>query len=139
MIALMTGTAVLAQTPPQPQQPRPEPKAEKGAEMTLSGEIVSVDPDAKSVTVREVSMSAPPPQPGQQPAGKTMTLNVDASTKITSKADTPATPPPAPGQAAGKTLEVDDLKAGDRVLVKYTSSGGKNVAKSIEVLKARTS
>jgi hypothetical protein len=61
-----------------------------------------------------------------------MTFTIDSSTKISSKADMPSTPP-APGQAAGKVLDLKDLKAGEHVMVKYTSTGGKHTAKSIEV------
>jgi hypothetical protein len=130
----------LAQTPPErPEQQRPE---QSKSEMTFMGEVVSVDATAKTLTVRESSASSPstPSTPPAQPAGKTMTFNFDSSTKITSKADKPASPetPPAAGQPSGKNLEAKDLKAGDRVTVKYTSEGGKHVAKSIEVGKKAT-
>ena len=138
-ILALTATAAVAQTPEQqrPEQQKPEPAA---SEMTFMGEIVSVNADAKTITVRESSASSPsaPSTPPAQPAGKTLTLNVDGSTKITSKAAAPA-PPPAPGEAAAaKTLALKDLKAGDRVRVKYTTSDGKHLAKSIEVGKAET-
>jgi hypothetical protein len=141
ILALFVATAVVAQTPT-PQPPRPEQRAESPeAEMTFRGEIVSVDADAKTVTVREPSSSpstpsTPPAEPAAK-APKTMTLTIDSSTKISSKADKPATPP-AEGQAAAKSLELKDLKAGQPVIVKYTSSAGKHVAKSIEVVKAAT-
>ena len=101
-ILALTATAAVAQTPEQqrPEQPRPEPAA---SEMTFMGEIVSVNADAKTITVRESSASSP---------------------------SAPSTPP---AQPAGKTLALKDLKAGDRVTVKYTTSDGKHVAKSIEV------
>jgi hypothetical protein len=98
-----------------------------------------VDATAKTVTVREASASSPsaPSTPPAQPAGKTMTFTIDSSTKISAKGDKPSAPPAA-GQPAAKNLELKDLKAGDDVTVKYTSSGGKNVAKSIEVKASAT-
>ena len=127
----LTSTAAMAQDPP----PRPEERTQPAAsEMTFMGEIASVDATAKTITVKEASAPSPstPSTPPAQPAGKTMTFTIDGSTKISSKADTPSTPP-APGQAAAKVLDLKDLKAGERVTVKYTSAGGKHTAKSIEV------
>ncbi len=146
ILALFTAAAVVAQTPT-PEQPRqPEQRAESPEpELMFMGEIVSVDANAKTVTVREPSPSpstpsTPPAEPAAPAAkaAKTITLTIDSSTKISSKADKPATPPSTEGQAAAKTLELKDLKAGQPVIVKYTSSAGKHVAKSIEVVKAET-
>jgi DNA-directed RNA polymerase subunit H (RpoH/RPB5) len=49
---------------------------------------------------------------------------VDEQTKIASRME-----------GAEKALKLPDLQAGDRVIVKYTASAGKNIAESIEVLR----
>jgi hypothetical protein len=83
---------------------------------------------------------------GQWPEGKTtVTLHVDASTKIAQKgASSSSTSPSAtanpPGaSAAGKNFELKDLKTGDKAMVKYTEKDGMLHAKSIEVQKSTTS
>jgi hypothetical protein len=123
-IATMAAT-VLAQEP-QP-QPQPKPTSEK----SFTGEIVSVDPSAKTLVVKEAALpSSPAPQPGQRPeaaAGKSMTFVVDDHTRIGNKMADPA-----------KALELGDLEPGNAVLVRYTASEGKNIAKSIEVVEYGT-
>jgi len=82
------------------------------------------------VLVKEASASSPSTPPAQ--SGKTMTFTIDSSTKIMPKGDMPAASP------AGKALELKDLKAGEQVTVKYTTSGDKHLAKSIDVGKSAT-
>jgi hypothetical protein len=83
---------------------------------------------------------------GQWPEGKTtVTIHVDASTKIAQKgaSASPSTTNPSatanPSAAAGKNLELKDLKTGDKAMVKYTEKDGMLHAKSIEVQKSTTS
>ena len=105
--SLATAAAVLAQQP----QPKPELMPEK----SLSGEVASVDVNDKTITVKE--RATDPPE-------KSMTFIVDEQTKIASRME-----------GAEKALKLPDLEAGDRVIVKYTASAGKNIAESIEVLR----
>jgi Cu/Ag efflux protein CusF len=105
--SLATAAAVLAQQP----QPKPELMPEK----SLSGEVASVDVNDKTITVKE--RATDPPE-------KSMTFIVDEQTKIASRME-----------GAEKGLKLPDLEAGDRVIVKYTASAGKNIAESIEVLR----
>lgn len=151
IIALLTATAVVAQEPPRPPQEPPQRQQEQGkqkAEQTFSGEIASVDEDAKTVTVRKSGPAAAPtpspsaerPSAGAAGAGDAKTFHVNAQTDITTRAAGMQQGQMPPGQerpgmaAAGKeTLELKDLKEGDRVTVKYSEEGGKNVAKSIEL------
>jgi hypothetical protein len=151
------------------------------AEKTITGEIASVDANAKTVTLRKPSSSSQRPegttaqpgqrpegtpgqrpegttaQPGQRPEGTTahagqwpegkttVTLHVDASTKIAQKgaSASPSTTNPSatanPSAAAGKNLELKDLKTGDKAMVKYVEKDGMLHAKSIEVQKSATS
>jgi len=103
---LATAGAVLAGQP----QPKPEPMSEK----TFSGKVASVDVDAKTVTVKEQKSDAPE---------QSMTFAVDEQTNIASRMT-----------GSDKTLKLEDLESGDRVIVKYTLSAGKHIAESIEVL-----
>lgn len=105
--SLATAAAVLAQQP----QPKPELMPEK----SLSGEVAAVDVNDKTITVKE--RATDPPE-------KSMTFIVDEQTKIASRME-----------GAEKALKLPDLEAGDRVIVKYTASAGKNIAESIEVLR----
>jgi hypothetical protein len=160
-----------------------------GTEKTVTGEIASVDANAKTITLRKPSSmdrstssqrpegtTAQPgqrpegtpgqrpegttAQPGQRPEGTTaqsgmtgqwpegkttLTLHVDASTKIAQKgaSASPSTTNPSatanPSAAAGKNLELKDLKTGDKAMVKYVEKDGMLHAKSIEIQKSTTS
>jgi Domain of unknown function (DUF5666) len=117
IVTLATAAAVMAQEPqpPQPQpQPQQQPKAAPAAEKHISGEVASVNATEKTFTVRE--RATDPPE-------KAMTFVVDEQTKI------------ARMEGSEKGLKLLDLKAGDRVMVKYSASAGKNIAESIEILK----
>jgi hypothetical protein len=113
IVTLATAAAVMAQEP-QPPQPQPQPKAAPAAEKHISGEVASVNATEKTFTVKE--RATDPPE-------KAMTFVVDEQTKI------------ARVEGSEKGLKLLDLKAGDRVMVKYSASAGKNIAESIEILK----
>lgn len=137
IIALTTATAVVAQE--ERPQPRPE---QQPAEKTFMGEVASINEDAKTLTVKEISAvtqpSRPDPaQPAPEAAAKSMTFHLDAQTDITTHA---AAQPgqERPSASAKDTLELKDLNEGDRVSVKYVESGGKHQAKSIEVIRHKT-
>ena len=112
IVSMATAAAVMAQQP-QP-QPQPQPKPAPAAEKHLSGEVASVNATEKTFTVKE--RATDPPE-------KAMTFVVDEQTKI------------ARMEGSEKGLKLLDLKAGDRVMVKYSASAGKNIAESIEILK----
>ncbi len=111
IVTLATAAAVLAQQA----QPKPEPVPEPmSKEKTFSGEVALVDRTAGTLAVKELKPDAPE---------KSMIFTVDEDTKIAAK----------PGES-GRALKLEDLEAGDRVMVRYTASAGKNIAESIEVL-----
>jgi hypothetical protein len=111
IVTLSAVAAVLAQQPQPSPESMPKPSSD---EKTFSGEIASVDRTARTLAVKELKPDAPE---------KSMTFTVDEETKIQSKM-----------AASGSALKLEDLEAGDRVLVRYTSSAGRNDAESIEVL-----
>jgi Cu/Ag efflux protein CusF len=106
IVTLAAAGAVLARQA----QPKPDPMAEK----TFSGKVASVDADANTVTVKEQKADAPE---------QSMTFSVDEQTKIASRI-----------AGSDKTLKLEDLESGDRVMVRYTVSAGKNIAEAIEVV-----
>ncbi|MBI5101841.1 MAG: hypothetical protein HZB33_08425 [Nitrospirae bacterium] len=77
--------------------------AKKSAPQQATGEVAAVDAKAKTMTVKA-------PKKGD------VTVSTDDKTKF---------------MPAGKTIA--DVKAGDKVTVKYTETDGKNTAKSVEI------
>lgn len=83
------------------------PAMKKGKMTSVKGEITEVDPAGNNVKVKEKD--------------KEVTINVTDKTMIT----------------AGKTKRsLADLKAGDKVVAKFTEEDGKMVARSIRVASA---
>lgn len=104
----LTGISFAAEKKGAPAAPAAEKKevapAKKEVTKQVTGDVTAVDVIAKTLTVK----------------GKKgdVVISVDDKTKIMAGKDT-------------KTLT--DIKAGDKVTVKYTEADGKNTAKSIDI------
>lgn len=109
-----TAASVMAEEPAGGKAPMAKPAAEgkatpmkKGKMTSVKGEITDVDTAGNNVKVKEKD--------------KELTINVTDKTMIT----------------AGKTKRsLADLKAGDKVVAKFTEEDGKMVARSIRVATA---
>ncbi|MGB8658532.1 MAG: hypothetical protein WCE90_12235 [Candidatus Zixiibacteriota bacterium] len=102
-------TAVWAQPQTAPAQPTKTEHPTKGAPaakmMALTGEIVSVDTAAQTITVKHKS-------------GKTETLKVDSKVTV---------------RKSGKTISLKDLSAGENVGISCTTAAGEKVVSRITV------
>ena len=84
-----------------------EKRASKPATHHITGDIVSVDATAKTLTVKEKE--------------KEMTFTLADNGKVT---------------VHGKTGSLDQLKAGDHVSVRYMEKDGASIAENVSVVKA---
>ena len=82
--------------------------AEEAKTMAASGKVVSVDAQAKSVTV----------QVSEQGQMHNLTFALDPQAKI---------------QRGGQAVALGEIKAGDSIKVDYRSADGKNVAVALDV------
>jgi Cu/Ag efflux protein CusF len=84
-----------------------EKRSSKPASRHATGEIVSVDATAKTLTVKEKD--------------KDMTFTIADSAKV---------------MIHGKAGSLDQLKAGDHVSVRFTEKDGASIAQNVSVVKA---
>ena len=82
--------------------------AEEAKSLVANGKVVTVDAQAKSVTI----------QMSEQGQMRNLTFALDPQVKI---------------QRGGQAVALGEIKSGESVTVSYRSADGKNVALSIEV------
>jgi Cu/Ag efflux protein CusF len=103
ILASTFGLSTLALAGPQTKKP-----AAKSAESTCAGEVVAIRSMQNELTVKTMEHSKPVEK----------TFAVEATTVI---------------RAQGKSIHLGDLKSGEKVSVRYQNSGGKLLARTIEV------
>jgi hypothetical protein len=87
-------------------------------ELVLNGEVVSVSAADRTLSVKEIAETPQNPPPGTMQSGVVRPFVVNDETKLLAKAG---------------SIQLADIRAGDRVTIHYRLDSGKNVAKSITV------
>lgn len=102
--AVLLATPVLAQSPPN--------------EIVIEGEVLSVSPNDGTLKVKEIAEPPEGARPGTMQSGVVREFTVSGETKLVTE---------------GRTLQLADIRTGDRVVIHYVLGTGKNVARSITV------
>lgn len=87
-------------------------------DIVSSGEVVAVSVKDGTIKMKEIAEPPANSPPGTMQSGVVRDFVVNADTKLL---------------AQGRSIQLADIRSGDRATIEYVLEGGKNVAKSVTI------